>query len=173
MKFSPPSSTLTDYILPGQEQFWQSFDISQPAWYWSTFLMWSPRHKSSHASPTKRTFPVSGFFFLEVLTFSEAWGWEVRDAQDEGLKNGICEACFAIQMSGKRRNPGGLVQRCTLMEFETQIKKGYPKLNLVVFFHFLFFFFSVFEFFCAYLFDVRACSFLSDRRSTRAEMRGG
>lgn len=144
MKFSPPSSTLTDDILPGQEQFWQSFDISQPAWYWSTFLMWSRRHKSSHASLTKRTFPVSGFFPGGPDIF---WSLRLRSQRCSGwgFKKWDMWGLFCYTNVRKRRNPRGLVWRCTLMEFETQMIKDCPEIKLVVFFHF-FFFFCIWDF---------------------------
>lgn len=90
----------TDDIFPGQERFWQSFDISQPAWCCSTFLMWSHRQKSSSTSPTERTSPVSGLFFI-----CGSWHFLKPEAEKSVmlriLRNGICEACFAIQMSVK------------------------------------------------------------------------
>lgn len=144
MKFSPPSSTLTNDILPGQEQFWQSFDISQTAWYWSTFLMWSHRHKSSHASPTKRTFPVSGFFPGGPDIF---WSLRLRSQRCSGwgFKKWDIWGLFCYTNVRKRRNPRGLVWRCTLMEFETQMIKDCPELKLVVFFHFFFFLYLSFS----------------------------
>lgn len=128
-----------DDILPGQEQFWQSFDISQPAWYWSTFLMWSHRQKSSSTSLTKMTFPVSGFFaggpdiFWSLRLSQRCSGWSFK-------KWDMWNLFWYINVS-KRGNPRRLVWRCTLMESEPQIfLKKCPKLS---FFFFLDLSFSV------------------------------
>lgn len=104
MEFSPPFSTFLHMEMTfslGRSSSGNHLTSHSLAWYWSTFLMRSRRQKSSSASLTKRTFPVSGDFLLEVLTFSEAWGWEVGDAHDGVLRNRMCEACFAIWMSVK------------------------------------------------------------------------
>lgn len=135
MKFSPPSSTLTDYILPGQEQFWQSFDISQPACtdqhFWcdlaGTNQATLPRPKGHSLS---QGFLPGGpdIFWSPRLRSQRCSGWGFRKWDMWGL--------FCYTNVRKRRNPRGFIWRCTLMEFKTQTVKDCPKLNLVVFFHF-------------------------------------
>lgn len=109
----------TDDILSRHEQFWQSFDISQPAWYWSTFLMWYCRQKSSSNAPIKRTFPVSGFFAGGPDIF---WSLKLRSQRCSGcrFKKWDVWAFFCQTNVSKRGNPRGIVWRCTLMESEPQ-----------------------------------------------------
>lgn len=125
MKLSPSLlrvSPLTADILPGQEEFWQSFDISQPAWYWSTFLMWSRRQKSSSTSPAKRTSPISGFF-AEGPDICWSLGLRIQRCSGQSLKKQDLWTLFCYTNVSNRRNPRGLIWRCTLIESEPQIFK--------------------------------------------------
>lgn len=146
-------------ILPGQEQFWQSFDISQPAWYWSTFLMRSRRQKSSSASPAKRTAPISGFF-AEGPDICWSLRLRIQRCSGQSFKKQDLWNLFCYTNVSNRRNPRGPVWRCTLIQSEPQIFKYCPKLLFCWGAFLWFFFWGGFE-------------FLPDRNSKGAETHKG
>lgn len=117
-----PCFSTHSWYSPWQEQFWQSFDISQPAWYWSTFLMWSRRQKSSSTSPAKRTSPISGFF-AEGPDICWSLGLRIQRCSGQSLKKQDLWTLFCYTNVSNRRNPRGLIWRCTLIESEPQIFK--------------------------------------------------